>query len=77
MYSLKQVKHRYGFDRGLRASLNNMKDVGIPMPLNKDGDFDLDAQREFAKICKAVDQLKREVSDRLNALITQKVAMRI
>jgi len=40
-----QKKHEYGFDRGLRASLKNMKTISVSIPV-RDGEFDLEAQKE-------------------------------
>jgi hypothetical protein len=45
MLQLSKVKHKYGFDRELRSSLKNMKQVSIEMPF-KNGCIDLDAQKE-------------------------------
>lgn len=75
MYSLKQIKHQYGFDRGLRASLTNMKKIEISIPLNENGDFDVDIQRKIAEIYATIELYKHKVLNKLNALITQKVEL--
>ena len=44
-YIMEETRHKYGFDRGLRASLTNMKAFNIDIPIKPDGSFDLDAQK--------------------------------
>ena len=39
----------YGFDRALRPSLQRMKSVTLRVPVNDDGSFDLEAQRELSQ----------------------------
>lgn len=73
MYSLKRIRHQYGFDRGLRASLTNMKKIEISIPLNKNGDFDIEIQRKIAKAYTTLESYKHNILDKLNTLITQKV----
>jgi type I restriction-modification system DNA methylase subunit len=48
-YMLEQTKHVYGFDRGLRASLTNMKKIEISLPIDEMGNFDLKAQQGVAE----------------------------
>jgi type I restriction enzyme M protein len=55
-YALDQVKDEYGFDRGLRASLSNMKSISIAIPVDDDGNFDIESQ---ASISDAVDCIKQ------------------
>ena len=47
-YVLRKIKHVYGFDRGLRASLKNMKKVKLEIPVDKNSEFDLIEQRMIA-----------------------------
>lgn len=47
-YVLEENKHKYGFDRGLRASLSNMKQIHLSIPINSMGEFDEAAQNEIA-----------------------------
>ena len=60
-YMLRETSHKYGFDRGLRASLTNMKNVKISIPITDTGDFDIEYQRFIAKQLEAVGQVKREI----------------
>lgn len=50
MYQLYLVKNRYGFDRGLRSSLKNMAKVEIEIPVDAEGNFDLEAQKELTNV---------------------------
>lgn len=63
MIQLERVKHIYGFDRGLRASLKNMKTVSIDMPINENGDFDIEAQNEIADKILFVQELKLKIRE--------------
>ena len=63
MIQLEKVKHKYGFDRGLRASLKNMQIVSIEIPFNKNGDIDIDKQKEIISKYEYVFDVKKNVSD--------------
>jgi hypothetical protein len=41
-YMLRETSYVYGFDRGLRASLTNMKNVKINIPTTSNGTFDIE-----------------------------------
>jgi restriction endonuclease S subunit len=60
-YALEQAKHLYGFDRGLRASLTNMKKVEISIPFDENGDFDLQAQQRFATVFSFINEVREEL----------------
>lgn len=60
-YILKETSHIYGFDRGLRASLTNMKNVKINIPITSENTYDIEYQRFIAKQLEAVVQVKEEV----------------
>jgi hypothetical protein len=77
-YKLGQIKHLYGFDRGLRASLRNMKKIEISIPVDDNNDFDLNVQRVIAKNFILLNSFKKnlkEINDRLNMLTTQEVSL--
>lgn len=57
-YILEQNKHLYGFDRGLRASLTNMRQVSIKIPVDEDGKFDYKAQEDIADVLCCMNQMK-------------------
>ncbi|MDD3012398.1 MAG: N-6 DNA methylase [Candidatus Gastranaerophilales bacterium] len=47
LYAIYLKKYEYGFDRGLRASLENIKKINIDIPITKDNIFDLKLQKEL------------------------------
>lgn len=57
-YVLEQNKHQYGFDRGLRASLTNMKQIKVAIPIDESGEFDYKAQEDIADILRCMNQMK-------------------
>lgn len=64
-YMLQETSHIYGFDRGLRASLANMKNVKITMPITEDGKFDTDYQSFIVNQLESVRQVKREIAQKI------------
>ena len=64
-YMLSENSHIYGFDRGLRASLTNMKKVSITIPTTDNGDFDIEYQRFIARQIESIGQIKREIAQKL------------
>lgn len=63
MIQLDKVKHRHGFDRGLRSSLKNMKEVKIEIPFDEKGKIDVEKQREIIEKYEYVSSLKSKISD--------------
>lgn len=63
-YTLEQNKHLYGFDRGLRASLTNMKKVSINVPVDKNGEFDYKIQEDIAAVLSCIEQMKAILVDK-------------
>lgn len=61
---LEQTSHLYGFDRGLRASLTNMKKVKIKIPVDKKGNFDSKAQEEITKKYLAIQEIKKMINEK-------------
>jgi type I restriction enzyme M protein len=66
MIQLEIVRHKYGFDRGLRASLKNIKDVAIKIPFNSDGSINIDKQKEVIEKYEYVRELKNKISEYKN-----------
>ncbi len=63
MIQLESVKHIYGFDRGLRASLKNMSKVKISIPVDKDGNIDIEKQKEVIDRYNAIQEIKKQVRE--------------
>lgn len=57
-YILEETKYKYGFDRGLRASLTNMKKVQISIPVDENGNFDLLAQEKISELLLELKQIR-------------------
>lgn len=68
MIQLEKVKHKYGFDRGLRASLKNMESVFIDLPIDSKGKIDIQKQNEVIERYEYIEELKVKV-DSYNKLI--------
>ena len=61
MLLLEYKKHEYGFDRGLRASLKNMQQVVIEIPINEQGKIDLEKQKEVIEKYQNIYELKGKI----------------
>lgn len=57
-YQLRESSSSYGFNRTFRASLENIKSVSINVPIDKNGDFDIESQKELIKKYKEIDLVK-------------------
>lgn len=72
-YIMEETRHKYGFDRGLRASLTNMKAFNIDIPIKSDGSFDLDAQKSLAESLLCLRQTRKTIYEKMTQLMTQKI----
>lgn len=63
-YTLEQNKHKYGFDRGLRASLANMSRLNLDIPVDSSGNFDTVAQMSIADSLLGMKQLQATMLDK-------------
>ena len=61
LYALRLKSSSLGFDRTFRASLNNMRGVKIELPINKVGDFDIEAQKQIVQKYEAFNSIKEQV----------------
>src|ERR1019366_2966293 len=48
LYALTHRRIEESFDRGFRASLSNMSNFALKVPIKKSGEFDVEAQKEIA-----------------------------
>ena len=72
-YIMEETRHKYGFVRGLRASLTNMKAFNIDIPIKPDGSFDLDAQKSLAESLLCLRQTRKTIYEKMTQLMTQKI----
>lgn len=63
-YILEENKHKYGFDRGLRASLSNMKLVKVSIPIDDTGEFDEGAQASIADSMEGMRQIRENLFEK-------------
>ena len=63
MLQLSKIKHKYGFDRGLRSSLKNMAQVSVKIPLDLNGKIDLELQQEILKKYQVIKETKEKVDE--------------
>lgn len=74
MIELEHCKHLYGFDRGLRSSLKNMKQVKISIPVLSDGNFDIETQLSIIEKYNVINDLKikaKEYEEQIKNLVVQ------
>ena len=77
-YYLQSTRHDYGFDRVFRANLENVRKlVTIKVPIKKNGDFDLDAQKKIAKRYRDIGLLKMKTSAALDFLCKAKLDLAV
>ena len=74
-YMMEETRHKYGFDRGLRASLTNMKSFIVDIPIKEDGSFDLDVQRSIAESLLCLRQTRKEITEKMTQLVSQKIEL--
>lgn len=59
-------KHSFGFSN--KAGKGKIKDIEISIPINKTGEFDLEAQKEIAKKYKKVEDIKSAINFELDKI---------
>ena len=70
-YALRSVGNPYGFDRTYRAKLKNMKEqVVVQIPIDRQGYFDLEAQKRFVALHEKLDAIQSDLKDKL-AILSQ------
>jgi type I restriction-modification system DNA methylase subunit len=63
MLQLEKVKHKYGFDRGLRSSLKNMQNVSVEIPFDENGNIEVGKQKEVVGKFSYVSELKLKIEN--------------
>ena len=58
---LYSVKHKYGFDRALRASLKNMKSIEIEIPIDENGKWDVHTQQSVVDKFTLIKELRKKI----------------
>lgn len=65
---LNSVKHKYGFDRSLRASLKNMKPIEIEIPVDENGNWDVITQKNILDKFSLITELRQSIKNKRNEL---------
>ena len=55
---IRDIKSRYGFNHAHKANLHNLAVVDVKVPINKNGEINLDIQREIASQYELVEHVK-------------------
>jgi hypothetical protein len=63
MLQQEKVKHKYGFDRGLRSSLKNMQDVSIEIPFDEQSNIDVEKQKEVIEKYEYITDLRKKIEN--------------
>jgi type I restriction-modification system DNA methylase subunit len=74
-FSIQDIKRKYGFDFNHKANMANLKKVIIKIPVDLNGEFDLNAQRELAAKNKIVTSLKRELKSKFDQINLAKIEL--
>ncbi len=59
-----------------KVGTNQIKDILVKVPINKQGGFDLEKQKEIAKKYEKIEELKIQLSDRLKTLAGYKISLK-
>jgi len=63
MLQLEKVKHKYGFDRGLRSSLKNMQNVCVEIPFDEQGNVNIEKQKEVIEKYEYIAELRIKMKE--------------
>lgn len=72
-YQLQGSKNSYEFNRVYRANKNNITIVSVNIPINSEGDFDIEAQQEMLRRYKKIDDIKTNILNMLENVIKSTV----
>ena len=72
-YELKNVFKKYGFGWSNKISDEKLRDIIIEIPIDENGKFDLDKQREIAEKHKKIEEIKAKLKDNYEKMINSKV----
>lgn len=68
-YEIENKFSKYSFDFGNKAGKGKIKNIPIKIPVDKNGTFDLQAQKEITKKYQMIEQVKEEIEDKLTELL--------
>jgi len=74
-YALRSTRNRHGFDRTYRANLANVGRVSVEIPVLYDGRFDLEAQRQTAKMFRRIEKKKAKAIEKLQGVAEAQISL--
>jgi len=72
-FSIQDIKSKYGFDYKHKATLKNIGKIKIKIPIDENGEFDLDMQKEISEKRKMIQLLKADLKERFDQIINSKI----
>lgn len=72
-YAIQDIKRKYGFDYKYKATLKNVGIIKISIPIDSNGNFDIEAQKEIATKNKMIAEIKKELKLKLGEVIEAKI----
>lgn len=73
MIQLENGKHKYGFDRELRASIRNMKEVSVKLPFYQNGELNIEKQKEVIEKYEYIKELRSRIAGYKNQIFNLNV----
>ncbi len=75
-YQLRESANPYGFNRSYRVSLTNMESVSINVPVDKNGKYDVELQRDLLGKYLKIDEVKSRIIvllDKISGSIVEEI----
>lgn len=72
-YALQGIKEEYGFNYGFKATLTNQAGVSIAIPVNSEGCFDLEMQKNIANTIEQIEKNKTRIQELTKNIINNKI----
>lgn len=74
-HTLRATRERYDFDRTYRASLKNIVQVSVPVPVSNDGSFCPALQREIASKYREIEERRARAKGLLQKIVDARVTL--
>lgn len=72
-FAIQDIKQKYGFNYKLKATLKNIALIKIKVPVGKNGEFDLECQRDIVEKSKMIRDLKADLAGQFSKISTAKI----
>lgn len=67
-YAIQDIKKKYGFDYKHKATLNNINEIMISIPLDSSGNIDTAAQIKIADVYENISNIKKSLQEELSKI---------